>query len=199
MGNDAADTAPNGAGIPGNVFLVGLMGAGKTSVGRLLARRLNKSFHDCDHEIEQSTGVKVSVIFEIEGESGFRAREARMLAELVLRRNVVLATGGGAVLAAENRRMLSENGVVIYLRASPADLWHRTRHDRNRPLLKTADPQATLQKLYEERDPVYTSIADIVIDTGNQSVASLVQRVQQQLLRHGGRPVKQESAPLRAS
>src|SRR5688500_11517455 len=119
----------------GNIFLVGLMGAGKTSVGRLLARRLGKTFHDCDHEIERATGVRIPVIFEIEGEAGFRARERRVLAELVGGPGVVLATGGGAWLAAENRALLKANGRVVYLRASPHALWQRTRHDRNRPLL----------------------------------------------------------------
>src|SRR5262245_64818979 len=107
--------------IPGNIFLVGLMGAGKTSVGRLLARRLDKTFYDCDHEVERATGVKVAVIFEIEGEAGFRARETKALTELVKHENIVLATGGGAVLSAENRRLLSGSGTVIYLRATPAD------------------------------------------------------------------------------
>src|SRR4051812_47435952 len=118
--------APNSAtppeGMPENIFLVGLMGAGKTSVGRLLAKRLGKRFVDCDHEIERVTGVKIPVIFEIEGESGFRARETRMLGELVQGRDLVLATGGGAVLCAQNRQLLAGNGVVIYLRAAAPDL-----------------------------------------------------------------------------
>src|SRR6185436_9960356 len=105
--------------IPSNIFLVGMMGAGKTSVGKLLARRLGKTFHDCDHEIERATGVRIPVIFEIEGEAGFRARERRMLAELVRRFGVVVATGGGAVLADENRALLKANGTVVYLCASP--------------------------------------------------------------------------------
>src|SRR3954447_20752758 len=114
MSSNLARVAPEA-----NIFLVGLMGAGKTSVGRLLARRLGKTFYDCDHEIERATGVRIPVIFEIEGETGFRAREARMVAELAQRSGIVLATGGGAVLAPENRRALAENGTVVYLRASP--------------------------------------------------------------------------------
>src|SRR5688572_29935644 len=171
----------DGTHAAGNIFLVGLMGAGKTSVGKLLARRLGKTFHDCDHEIERATGVRVPVIFEIEGEAGFRARERRMLAELVRRSGVVLATGGGAVLAEENRTLLKAHGTVVYLCASPQDLWQRTRHDRNRPLLQTDDPMATLVRLYDERDPLYREVADLVIDTGCQSLSALAHRLEQKL------------------
>jgi shikimate kinase len=181
----------------GNVFLVGLMGAGKTSVGKLLAKRLDKAFCDCDQEIESATGVRIPVIFEIEGESGFRARETRMLAELAARSDIVLATGGGAVLSAENRELLSGNGVVVYLRAAVADLWQRTRHDKNRPLLKTTEPLARLEQLHAERDPLYSSVADIIVDSGNQSVASLVQRVEQQLRQHGAAASRDETRPRR--
>ena len=165
-----------------NIFLVGLMGAGKTSVGRLLARRLGKTFYDCDHEVERAAGVRIPVIFEIEGEAGFRARESRMIGELCAAKGVVLATGGGAVLAPENRKVLSEHGTVVYLRASPHDLYQRTRHDRNRPLLQTADPLAKLTELYAQRDPLYREVADVIIDTGNQSVSSLAHRLEQKLV-----------------
>ena len=171
-----------------NIFLVGLMGAGKTSVGRLLARRLGKTFYDCDHEVERTTGVRIPVIFEIEGEAGFRAREARMLAELCGSKGVVLATGGGAVLAPGNRKVLSECGTVVYLRASPQELYQRTRHDRNRPLLQTADPLAKLTELYADRDPLYREIADVIVDTGNQSVSSLAYRLEQKLAQRGTPP-----------
>lgn len=181
----------------GNVFLVGLMGAGKTSVGKLLAKRLDKAFCDCDQEIESATGVRIPVIFEIEGESGFRARETRMLAELAARSDIVLATGGGAVLSAENRELLSGNGIVVYLRAGVSDLWQRTRHDKNRPLLKTAEPLARLEQLHAERDPLYSSVADIIVDSGSQSVASLVQRVEQQLRQHGSTAARDEGRPRR--
>jgi shikimate kinase len=160
------------------------MGAGKTSVGKVLARRLGKAFYDCDHEIERATGVKVPVIFDIEGEAGFRAREARVLAELVTRTDIVLATGGGAAVSAANRKLLGEHGIVVYLRATPTDLWQRTRHDRNRPLLQTADPLARLTELYEERDPLYRAAADIVIDTGSQSLISLAHKLEHRLLEH---------------
>ena len=165
----------------GNIFLIGLMGAGKTSVGRLLARRLGKTFYDCDQEVERATGVRIPVVFEIEGETGFRAREARMRAELVQRANIVLATGGGAVLSAHNRRLLAAHGIVVYLRAAAQDLWQRTRHDRNRPLLQGPDPLAKLTELYLERDPLYSEIADVIIDTGNQSLGTLAQDLEQKL------------------
>ncbi len=174
--------AERGGRIPGNIFLVGLMGAGKTTVGRRLAKRLGKTFYDCDEEIERATGVRIPVIFDIEGEAGFRAREARMLAELVVRSDIVLATGGGAVLSADNRKLLAENGVVVYLRAVASDLWARTRHDRNRPLLKTDQPLARLEQLYAERDPLYSGIADLIVDTGTQSLGSLAHRLEQRLI-----------------
>lgn len=183
--------------VPGNVFLVGLMGAGKTSVGRLLARRLGKTFFDCDHEIERVTGVKIAVIFDIEGEAGFRAREAKALAELVKRSEIVLATGGGAVLSATNRALLVENGVVVYLHAAVADLWRRTRHDKNRPLLRSDDPLTRLRQLFDERDPLYREVADVVVDTSSQSASSLANRVEQLLRQHSGTG-RRESAPLRA-
>jgi shikimate kinase len=160
-----------------NVFLVGLMGAGKTSVGRILAKRLGKHFIDSDHEIEARTGVRVPVIFEIEGEDGFRAREAQVLDALTSLTDVVLATGGGAVLRPENRAALSSRGFVIYLRAQPRDLWQRTRHDRNRPLLQTDDPLGRLQELYDVRDPLYREVADLVMDTGRQSLAMLLEQL----------------------
>ena len=167
--------------IPGNIFLVGMMGAGKTSVGRVLAKRLNKIFHDSDHVIEERTGVKIPVIFEIEGEPGFRHRESAVLDELTALDEVVLATGGGAVLAQENRDRLRTRGTVVYLRASVKDLLNRTRHDKNRPLLQTADPRARLNELYEMRDPLYREVAHVTIDTGSQSLTTLVNRLHQVL------------------
>lgn len=150
-----------------------MMGAGKTTVGRLLARRLKRSFHDADEEIERRCGVRIPVIFEIEGEAGFRARETQVISELCALDNAVLATGGGAVLAEENRRRIAERGTVIYLHARPSHLWQRVRHDRNRPLLATAEPLRKLEELYAERDPLYREVADLVIDTGKQSVQTL--------------------------
>lgn len=156
-----------------NLYLVGLMGAGKTTVGRLLARHYGCTFHDSDHEIEARTGVKIPVIFEIEGEAGFRRREESAIAELTALSGIVLATGGGAVLSATNRERLKQSGVVIYLRGSPEHLYERTRHDRNRPLLQTDNPLEKLRELYRQRDPLYREIADIVVDTGRQSVSGM--------------------------
>jgi shikimate kinase len=198
MGSSGQKSVVRHGRIPGNIFLVGLMGAGKTSVGKLLARRLGKAFYDCDQEIERATGVKIPVIFEIEGEAGFRAREARMLAELAVRSDIVLATGGGAVLSAENRKLLAGNGVVVYLRAVVADLWQRTRHDRNRPLLKTDEPLARLEQLFAERDPLYRGIADIIVDSGSQSLGSLTHRLEQQLIERQSAAAEGAGAPLRA-
>jgi shikimate kinase len=175
--------------IPGSIFLVGMMGAGKTSVGRVLAKRLDKVFYDSDHVIEQRTGVKIPVIFEIEGEQGFRHRESVVLDELTALENVVVATGGGAVLAEGNREKLRTRGTVVYLRASVKDLLNRTRHDKNRPLLQTADPRARLTELYEIRDPLYREVAHVTIDTGSQSLATLMNRLHHLLEARCGQPV----------
>jgi shikimate kinase len=150
-----------------------MMGAGKTTVGRLLARRLKRSFYDTDEELERRCGVRIPVIFDIEGEAGFRARESQMIEELCALDNAVIATGGGAVLSESNRRAIAGSGVVIYLHARPPQLWQRVRHDRNRPLLATADPQKKLEELYAQRDPLYREVADLIIDTGKQSVQTL--------------------------
>ena len=165
----------------GNIYLVGLMGAGKTSVGRVLAKRLRKSFLDSDHEIESRTGVRVPVIFEIEGEVGFRRREAAVIRELVAQSDIVLATGGGAVLDPDNRRALRSTGTVVYLRAAPTELWLRTRHDKNRPLLRTSDPLTRLEELHRQRDPLYRETAHLIVDTGNQAIRTLVGRLEREL------------------
>jgi shikimate kinase len=156
-----------------NLYLVGLMGAGKTTVGRLLARHYGCTFYDSDHEIETRTGVKIPVIFEIEGEAGFRKREEAVIAEMTALSGIVLATGGGAVLSSVTRDNLRKNGMVIYLRGTPEHLYERTRHDRNRPLLQTDNPLEKLRELYKQRDPLYREVADIVVDTGRQSVAGM--------------------------
>jgi shikimate kinase len=177
--------------VEGSIFLVGMMGAGKTSVGRVLAKRLDKVFHDSDHVIEERTGVKIPVIFEIEGEAGFRTRESAVVDELTALPDIVLATGGGAILSESNRARLRSRGTVVYLRATVRDLLNRTRHDRNRPLLQTADPRARLNELYELRDPLYRETAHVVIETGSQSLVSLVNRLHQMLIEVPSRRLEQ--------
>lgn len=157
------------------------MGAGKTTVGRLLAKHLNKEFFDTDHEIERRTGVNIPLIFELEGEAGFRRREAAVIEELTHSDNIVLATGGGAVLLPENRENLKRHGVVIYLRANVNELWMRTRNDKNRPLLQTENPRQKLEQLFEQRDPLYQEVATIVVDTGGQAVGSIVHEIEKRL------------------
>jgi shikimate kinase len=161
----------------GNIYLVGMMGAGKTTVGRLLARRLKLRFIDADQELERRCGVKIPLIFEIEGEAGFRAREAQVLSDLVALDGVVLATGGGVVLLEENRRRLAARGTVVYLRATPEDLHERIRQDRNRPLLATGDPFTRLRELHAQRDALYREVADLVVDTGKQTVLALAREL----------------------
>jgi len=165
----------------GSIYLVGMMGAGKTTVGRALARRLKLRFVDSDHEIEARCGVKIPVIFEIEGEDGFRAREAQAIAELTQLEGIVLATGGGVVLCEDSRRLLAERGTVIYLRATPEHLYERVRQDRNRPLLASGDPLERLRELYRDRDPLYRAVADLTVDTGRQSVQALARGLLEQL------------------
>lgn len=157
------------------------MGAGKTTVGRAVARRLDVPFFDSDHEIEARCGVRIPVIFEHEGEKGFRDRETHVIDELTSRQGVVVATGGGAVLRPENRAFLRERGTVIYLRANSHDLYLRTRHDKNRPLLQTENPRARLEELLAVRDPLYREVAHFVIETGKPTVAQLVNMVLMQL------------------
>lgn len=164
-----------------NVFLVGLMGAGKTTIGRILARKLGLRFVDSDHEIEARTGASIPWIFEIEGEQSFRRREADVIRELTAQPDLVLATGGGAILNPDNRAYLKQRGTVIYLRATVNSILQRTAHDKNRPLLQTADPRKKLEELMATRDPLYMEIADIVIDTGRPNVQSMVQSILTQL------------------
>ena len=161
----------------GNIFLVGMPGAGKTTLGRTLAQRLRMRFVDTDRIMVERTGVPVATIFEIEGEEGFRKRESAALAEVAESDSQVVATGGGSILAGANRELMRRRGTVIYLRAQVEALWERTRHDSSRPLLKTPDPRATLATLLEDRDPLYREAAHLIVDTGAQSAATLVNRV----------------------
>lgn len=158
-----------------NVYLVGLMGAGKTTIGRTLAKRLNLDFVDSDREIEARTGVSIPTVFEIEGESGFRKREAQVIADLSQQSNQVVATGGGVVLSPENRSNMRASGFVVYLNVPPHTLWERTRRDRNRPLLQVADPLLRLKELYAQRDPFYREVANLVVDGSRINALGVLQ------------------------
>jgi len=167
--------------ITSNIFLIGPMGAGKSTVGKQLAKALGRDFYDTDKEIERRTGVSVSWIFEMEGESGFRQREQKVLEELSQLKNIVLATGGGIVLAEENRRMLRSRGYVVYLSTSIEQLLRRTNKDKNRPLLQTDNPKETVKTLMAERTPLYQGVADIELRTGEQSIQYVVSGLVKQL------------------
>ena len=158
----------------GNLFLVGMPGSGKSTLGRVLARTLGKTFVDADHELERRLGVSISTIFEIEGEETFRTREEETLARLVQRVDIVLATGGGAVLRSTNREQLRKGGTVLYLHATPETTWERTRHSKNRPLLLTADPLARARTLYSQRDHLYRETADLVVEVDHQKSAQVL-------------------------
>ncbi|MBS1236342.1 MAG: shikimate kinase [Proteobacteria bacterium] len=160
-----------------NIFLIGPMGAGKTTIGRHLATLLHKRFVDVDHEIERRTGVTIPVIFEIEGEAGFRRRESTLVDELSHDEDIVMATGGGAVLMEENRRVLKERGTVVYLHADIDTLVERTRRDRNRPLLQTEDPRGKIEELLRQREPIYREVADVVVDTGLRAPTSVARDI----------------------
>ncbi len=162
-----------------NIYLIGPPGVGKTTVGQRLARTLGKEFIDIDREIEERTGATVSLIFDIEGEAGFRERETKLIAELATGSDIVLSTGGGAILQAENRRRLSANGYVIYLHATIDKLLIRTKLDKGRPLLQKDNPRGVLTEIMAKRTPLYEQIADLVVDTdkrGTRSIVNLILR-----------------------
>lgn len=165
----------------GNIYLVGMMGAGKTTIGKQLARALARSFIDLDRELERRTGVRIPVIFDIEGEPGFRAREARLLGELAAGRDLVVATGGGVVLDPANRACLVRSGLVVYLSVAPDVLYERTCRDKNRPLLQVADPRARIEELHRDRDPLYREVADIVVTGTRAGPAMVVRRIESEI------------------
>ena len=164
-----------------SVILVGMPGSGKSTIGKNLARLLSMPFVDLDQQIEERCGVKIPIIFEIEGEAGFRKRETVALQEALANGHIVLATGGGAVLADVNRELLSQSGRVIYLKASVDELYRRTIKDRNRPLLANTDPKQRLTELLAMRAPLYESIADITVETGAANISSVTQKIAQQV------------------
>ena len=163
--------------VPSNIFLIGPMGAGKSTIGRRLAAAVDKVFVDADHALEDRTGVEIPLIFELEGEAGFRKRESDLLAQLVTREGIVLATGGGVVLSAQNRAHLAEHGFVVYLDAPIDLLVARVARDRHRPLMQTADPTATMQEIMRIRDPLYRESADIVVRSTHRSSRFVVKEI----------------------
>ncbi|MCU7814537.1 MAG: shikimate kinase AroK [Candidatus Thiodiazotropha sp. (ex Rostrolucina anterorostrata)] len=168
-----------------SLFLIGPMGAGKTTVGKQLAEHYRMEFIDSDHEIQRRTGVDIPTIFEFEGESGFRQREHTVIDELTSREDIVLATGGGAVIREDNRKSLSARGVVIYLHCSVQQQFERTHRDKNRPLLSTSDPMKKLTTLMAERDPLYRQTADILVSTEGRNTPSVVQDIRKQIEKLG--------------
>ncbi len=167
--------------ISGNVFLVGPMGVGKTSVGKRLAKLWHYHFYDSDQVIVEQTGVDIPFIFEKEGEAGFRQREASVIEHLSQLKNIVLATGGGAVLQQSNRNYLRQHGQVIYLYCSVNQQFERTRNDQNRPLLQTKNPYQKLQDLMRQRDPLYRVVADYVINTDNLTIKEVIEQISHKL------------------
>jgi shikimate kinase len=164
-----------------NIILIGPMGAGKTTIGRQLAKKLSLRFYDSDHEIEKRTGVKISLIFEIEGEEGFRRRETQVIRELSQMNNIVLSTGGGAVTQAENREVLNSNGYIIYLKSSPEMLFKRTADDKRRPLLQGDNRLEQIKKILSEREPVYIEMADEIINSEKMSIKQIIQKIFEQI------------------
>lgn len=164
-------------GVMESIALIGMPGSGKSTVGRALARALDMSFVDADKEMLVRTGASIATVFEIEGEVGFRQREATLIRELLCRKDTVLATGGGAILDESTRAALREHTLVIYLRATLDALWERTRRDSARPLLRTADPRSTLADMLGERDPLYAATAHIAFDSGRQSASRLAAQI----------------------
>ncbi len=164
-----------------NIFLVGPMGVGKSTIGKQLAAKIGLEFRDSDLEIQKRTGVDIPTIFEFEGEAGFRKREQAILDELTRQRGVVVSTGGGVVLDAASRQYLTARGIVIYLLCSPEQQFARTQKDRSRPLLQTKNPLAKLQELMAQRDPLYRQVADHIISTERRNAASVTKEIIQRV------------------
>jgi shikimate kinase len=170
--------------LQGNIYLIGPMGSGKTTIGHRLASLLGLSFRDCDRELEKLTGASVNLIFDIEGESGFRARETRMLESLATLEHVVVATGGGTILKAENRALMKRSGLVVYLQTTVAQQLERLRRDRSRPLLQNGNRKQKLTELAAARNPLYLKLADIVFPTHSRSPDAAAKQLANAILSH---------------
>ena len=182
-----------------NIYLIGPMGSGKTTIGRRLAKLLNMEFLDCDHELEKQTGASISLIFDLEGEDGFRKRETKMLKTLTSRRNILLATGGGAVLEKENRKLLSKTGLAVYLQTPVSLQLHRLRQDRTRPLLRVNDRQQKLTALAEKRNPIYEELADLVFSSSKCGPKITAQHLLESILTYRKQSVVQDIPGARNS
>ena len=178
-----------------NIYLVGPMGSGKTTIGQRLARSLGLAFYDSDQEIESRTGASVNLIFDVEGENGFRERERQVLAELAAQRGVLVATGGGTVLSAANRELLKRTGIVVYLRTSVRQQLERLKRDRSRPLLKAVNKEHKLKELAEQRDPLYEGVADLVFPSKNRNIDAAVNQIEEAIrtFRSGPEPTTSDT------
>lgn len=160
-----------------NIIFVGPMGAGKTTIGKQLARQLGRTFYDSDRVVEERTGANIPLIFEMEGEEGFRRREKSTITELTNKQDIVLATGGGVILDPDNRDQITRQGFVVYLSAPLEHLFNRTAKDKNRPLLQTADPRKKLEEILNARDPLYREVADVIIETDGSPARGVVKKL----------------------
>ena len=167
-----------------NIFLIGPMATGKTTIGKKLAKETSKKFYDSDQEIKKNTGADIPLIFEIEGDAGFRNREMKIISKLVLLRNIVLSTGGGVVLLEENRKMLTDNGIIIYLKSSAKKIFDRTYGDKSRPLLQVEDRLSKIEEILEQREPIYSSLANEIINTDSFISKEIIHEILKKLRKY---------------
>jgi shikimate kinase len=167
-----------------NIYLIGLMGSGKTTLGKSLAKKLNRPFIDTDQLIEQKSGVDVSMIFEFEGEVGFRERETKLLSEIALKKDHIVSTGGGIILSKYNRDVITKSGVIFYLKTQPAELLIRLQNDKTRPLLQGANLKEKLTKIYAERSTLYEMTADYIIETKNKKISQILTNIEEIMTAH---------------
>ena len=167
-----------------NIYLIGLMGSGKTTLGKSLAKKLNRPFIDTDQLIEQKSGVDVSMIFEFEGEVGFRERETKLLSEIALKKDHIVSTGGGIILSKYNRDVIAKSGIIFYLKTQPAELFIRLQNDKTRPLLQGTNLKEKLTKIYAERCTLYEMTADYIIETKNKKISQILTNIEEIMTAH---------------